>query len=202
LIVGKKIKPAQRLPLVQWAARNSFDTLVFPLRDKAAWNWLSAGAGLKLVEQSGIAIEAGGWELSLLMPKRLFLLRRDIFRMDYGKRTPRYNFCSTNPKSIEILKKNAAKIFARVARKMLAASNAAPLVFHLWPDYLHEKAWCACPACRAFSPAEQNLIAVNTAASALAQLYPDARLSYLNFAEDAPGISPRGNVFAMSCEPL
>jgi hypothetical protein len=33
-------------------------------------------------------------------------------------------------------------------------------------------------------------------------LYPDARLSYLAFAEDPPGISPQGNMFAIKYEEL
>jgi hypothetical protein len=165
----------------------------------------------KLIEQDGIAIEAGGWELSLLLPRRLFLFNPGLFRMDYGKRTPRYNFCPTNPKTIEIIKKNAAKMFAQAAGKMPGLSRKAagpdedgapPLVFHLWPDYSHEKAWCSCPACRAFSPAEQNRIAVNSAAGALAETFPRARLSCFNFAPEASGIRPKGNVFEVTVRPV
>ncbi|MDR1575636.1 MAG: hypothetical protein LBS37_06485, partial [Treponema sp.] len=60
-----------------------------------------------------------------------------------------------------------------------AGKDAAAPVFHLWPDQGHEKTWCACPDCRAFSPLEQNRIAVNSAADVLADLDPRARLSYL-----------------------
>jgi hypothetical protein len=209
LIVGKKISPAQRMPLFQWAVRSSFDTIVFPLRDRSMWNWLEAsGAVTQLIEQNGITIEAGGWELSLLLPRSLFLCNTGLFRMDYGKRTPRYNFCPTNPKTIEIIKKNAAKMFGWAAGKMsavsrktasprAAAGDAPSLVFHLWPDFRHEKTWCSCPACRAFSPAEQNRIAVNSAASALAEIFPQAKLSYFDFEHEASGIRPRENVFGV-----
>ena len=209
LIVAKKLSPAQRMPLVQWAIRNNFDTIVFPLRDASTWNWLkTSGAMAKLVEQNGIAIEAGGWEISLLLPRRLFLFNPELFRMDYGKRTPKHHFCPTNPKTIEIIKKNAAKMFQWAAEKMPASSRkaasphdaaegAAP-VFHLWPDYSHEKTWCSCPACRAFSPHEQNRIAVNSAADVLERLFPHAKLSCFDLAQEAGGIKLRENVFTLN----
>ncbi len=69
--------------------------------------------------------------------------------------------------------------------------------FHLWPEEDRENTWCACPACRAFSPAEQYIIAVNTAADVLAKLDPNARLSFIDYGEETgkAGIAPRKNMF-------
>jgi hypothetical protein len=74
-----------------------------------------------------------------------------------------------------------------------------PKIFHLMTD--NENLWCSCPACRAFSLGEQYLIAVNTAADALASVFPDALLSYREpRSEEAPsgGITPRKNTFTVS----
>jgi hypothetical protein len=50
-------------------------------------------------------------------------------------------------------------------------------IYHLWPDWEAERIWCACPACRAFSPREQIRIAVNAAAMVVAEKDPQALIS-------------------------
>jgi hypothetical protein len=165
---------------------------------------------MKMAERNNVAIEAGGHDLSLLIPRRLFFLHRDMFRMDYGRRRLKCHFCPTNPKTIEYLKKRAAKLFTKLLRGM----SSEP-VFHLWPDRLKENTWCSCPACRAFSPIEQNLIAVNSVADVLAKINPAARVSYLDLSENSPqspdtaarsgpvfaGITARPNAFAFKTVP-
>ncbi|MDR2740401.1 MAG: hypothetical protein LBB68_11305 [Treponema sp.] len=88
--------------------------------------------------------------------------------MEEGRRKKDGLFCVTNPKTIAIIQKNAARLFA----------NADAAVFHLWPDPKSDTRWCSCPNCRAFSPEEQNRIAVNAAADALLKIKPRAQLSY------------------------
>jgi hypothetical protein len=113
-------------------------------------------------------LEAGGWELSILLPRRLFLFHRELFRMEEGKRKKQGHFCATNPHTIVRIKKTAQTIFRRYPDIG---------VFHLWPDRGGENAWCACPSCRAFSPGEQNRMSLNAAADALAEVNPRALLS-------------------------
>jgi hypothetical protein len=114
------------------------------------------------------------------VPRRYFLLNRELFRMDSGKRIKQYNFCPTNHETISLLQKQAAVIFRRAA----AAAHTGAAVYHLWPDRGAERTWCACPACRAFSPEEQNRIAVNAAAAVLAELDPQGMISWYEAAED------------------
>jgi len=76
----------------------------------------------------------------------------------------------------------------------------APRVFHLLPDQGHENTWCACPACRAFSPVEQHIIAVNSAADVLESIDLRSLLSYFDFGipagePTAGGIAARKNMF-------
>jgi hypothetical protein len=141
--------------------------------------------------QYHIDIEIGGWELSCLVPRTYFFFHKDIFRMESGKRIKSIHFCPTNPDTIRLIQKEAQKLF-----------NSFPqtIIFHLWPDKNKEHIWCNCPACRAFSFAEQNIIALNAAADVLAKINPRAKLSYLeietNTGEQAK-IKPRENMFVM-----
>jgi len=69
----------------------------------------------------------------------------------------------------------------------------------LLPDEGHETTWCQCPACRAFRPAEQYLIAVNTAADVLAKMDPQARLYYVDFdtEPEAARVKTRANTVVL-----
>jgi hypothetical protein len=187
-----------------WAARNGFDALVFPLREFPLPSKPGNRTLCALASLYAMGIEAGGGELSSLVPRRLFFLNRELFRMEEGRRKKDGLFCVTNPKTIAVIQKNALRLFA----------NSDASVFHLWPDPKSDTLWCSCPNCRAFSPEEQNRIAVNAAADTLLKIKPQARLSYYEprdemAAEDGPMeqnapmeqtgyIAPRPNTFRIS----
>jgi len=160
--------PGGPAALCAWAARNRVDSLVVPLRYAAR----AARAGARLNPDRGFALslEAGGWEMSRLAPRRLFLFHPDFFRMEEGRRRRRINFCPTSPGMVRAL-------MAEAERRFRAAPSFIRL-FHLWPDRGHEEDWCSCPSCRAFTPAEQNRVACNAAADALARVNPGARLAF------------------------
>jgi hypothetical protein len=194
-IIGERKNAKDREALACWAARNRIDALVFSLRDRG----LRRRRGLPAaMEQYALIPEAGGRELSLLVPRRLFLFHRDLFRMESGRRIGDLHFCPTNPETITRLKKEAARLFRRIL-----AAHPEITVIHLWPGG-DEKSWCACPACRAFSAADQYRIAVNAAADVLADLAPAARLSLLEGKpeKDEPGgsVGLRPNVFVLEPE--
>ena len=195
LFIDKKTGTKERLKTIRWAVENKYDTVVFSLDDKFFKNKNRNLKYRKLMKYHSFNIEAGGRDFSLLLPRRLFLFNRDLFRMEQGKRKPHHHFCPTNPKTTAVIVERAHNLFARAMSEV-----TSPRIFHLLPDEGHETTWCACPACRAFSPAEQNLIAVNTAADALAKLDPAARLSLLDFGSkpEEEGITPRENVFRIT----
>ncbi|AEF80756.1 DUF4838 domain-containing protein [Leadbettera azotonutricia] len=170
----------KREAFVAWAARNKYDALVFPLEclDKAP----------KLADDYALLIEGGGRELSLLLPRKLFLFHKELFRMEEGKRQKRINFCPTNHETIKIIRTEAEKYF-RLSKNVK--------VFHLWPDKGGEKSWCSCPSCRAFTPAEQNRIAVNAAADALAVVNSNAFISFYESPEEGGDIPLRQNLFKL-----
>jgi len=191
LFIDRKSGKREIVEIVKWAANDNYDALVFPLGKK-----LTEKTGyIKLAKRYDLLIEGGGCDFSLLVPKRLFFFHRDLFRMEHGRRKPYPHFCPTNPETISIITENAANLFAAYLPLV-----SVPRVFHLFPEKGRENIWCACPACRAFSPAEQNMIIVNSAADALAKLDPDARLSFLDLGAGAEtlqshAVSPRKNMF-------
>ena len=168
-----------------WAARKRYDALVFPLA------YFSSGAAGRLQQLKQIAgeyditLEAGGRDLSSLVPRNNFLFHSDFFRMVEGRRVKAHHFCPTNPGSIGIINKKAGKLFQ-------AAEGIK--VFHLWPDKGAENIWCSCPTCRAFTPAEQNRIAVNAAADVLSVLNPGACITYFEKADEEANIPMRKNL--------
>ncbi|MDR0998564.1 MAG: DUF4838 domain-containing protein [Treponema sp.] len=190
--VGTKFKDIRTL--IPWAARNRIDALIFSLGDRG---FRSRCAEIrKAAESYAIAIERGGWDISLFLPRRLFLFHRELFRMVSGKRVKDSHFCPTNPDTIRAVKTEAGRIFR-------TAGDAR--IFHLWPDRGREDVWCSCPSCRAFSPAEQNRIAVNTIADVLAAMGSKAQLSYYEAAgeaeEEGSSIPLRPGVFRLDEPP-
>jgi hypothetical protein len=188
LFIVKKTGAKERIKIVKWAAKNKYDALVFSLGDKFFTG--SHGAEyVKLAKRYALVFEAGGCDLSLLLPRRLFTFHRDLFRMEEGKRKKNGHFCPTNPETTFRAAERARYYFSRAMAHM-----TIPRVFHLLPDEGHENTWCACPACRAFSPDEQNIIAVNTAADALVKLDQNARLSFFSPAVEPEADEPEANV--------
>ena len=218
LFIGRKTTAKERLETVNWAVDNKYDTLVFSLNDRFFKRRVNAEYA-KLAKKHGFFIEAGGSDMSLLLHRRFFLFHRDLFRMELGKRSSNHHFCPTNPETTSRITARARFLFSRAMVFM-----TEPRIFHLLPDEGNEQTWCACPACRAFTPAEQNLIAVSSAADALLGLDPDARLSFLDlymepetndpqvdepedfepqvFEPQVRGIAPRKNMFRLSSSPL
>ncbi|MDR3166347.1 MAG: DUF4838 domain-containing protein [Treponema sp.] len=196
-----KIRKSQ----VIWAARNRIDVLVFSLRDQVLNKKpLRVGASpegpgafsivtpsrrilLNLMRSYALGFEGGGWDLSLLLPRRYFFFHRELFRMESGRRVADHHFCPTNPDTIRLIRELGGTIFR---------ANPGIKVFHLWPDRGYEKTWCSCPTCRAFTPAEQNRIAVNAVADALVKFNPRGRISF--YEEEEGGEIPlRPNLFRL-----
>jgi len=161
LFIGRKAGTGERIKIIRWAIEHGYNTLVLPLDDKIFRG--GGGKDIKLIKHFAFFIEAGGRDLSLLLPRHLFLFNKQLFRMEQGKRKMNNHFCPTNPKTTAIIAKRAKKLFSRAMHK-----TTPDRIFHIMPDEGCENVWCQCPPCRAFRPVDQYLIAVNAAADALA----------------------------------
>ena len=152
-----------------WAVRQQFDSIVFPFSAFSSY-FNKKGIISKLTDIASlynISVEAGGSEISSLLPRRYYFFNRGFFRMEDGRRRMHHHLCSTNPEALKLLVKNAKRIFSKIK---------GVRVFYLQPDIGKENAWCSCPSCRAFSLQEQFCIIANSAADALAATHPGACL--------------------------
>jgi hypothetical protein len=226
LIVPPHVSDREIPALYLWAARNRVDALVFSLRDnrfRRAPRTARRKAAAELLKDWGFIIERGGWDLSFLIPRPYFFFKRDLFRMEGGRRKKAHHFCPTNPQTISLIQLRIAALLKRqklwygagrsgTERDRVEQARAEPQgpgpyprrIYHLWPDRGAERLWCACPACRAFSPREQIRLAVNTAAALIAKQDPQAFVSCWEKDEDPaeqlPGgseITPGPNVFTL-----
>jgi len=190
LFIKKYTSIIEREKIIKLAVENECNTLVFSMDDGyfRSKNTLYT----KLIKYYNLNIEAGGRDLHLLLPRRMYFFHSDMFRMEHGKRKLMHHFCPTNPKTISVISERARNFLTLVLPKV-----TAPRIFHLLPDEVHQNTWCACPACRAFRPAEQYIIAVNTASDELAKLDPAAKLAYIDFdpEPEAARVKPRKNMF-------
>jgi hypothetical protein len=178
---------------IAWAEKNSFNAIIFPLAVFASGNNRSKLKQLKqFALERGINLEAGGWDLSSLVPRWYFLFQKDTFRMEEGKRKKDHHFCPTSLNAIRIIGKTGKKIF-----QMASGID----VFHLWPDKGAETVWCSCPTCRAFTSQEQNCIAVNTAADVLATVNPTASITYFETSNETGNITLRKNIYRLESLP-
>jgi len=171
---------------VKWAKGNNYNALVFPMAAFASYRSKEKLDQLKLIAlENGITLEAGGWELSSLVPRKYFFFHKDAFRMEEGKRKKDHHFCPTSL--------NAIKIIGIEGKKLFQAASGIE-IFHLWPDNGAETAWCSCPTCRAFSVQEQTRIAVNAAADVLTAINPSAVIGHFENSNDPCNISLRKNI--------
>jgi hypothetical protein len=198
LVITRETPLRSREQVILWAIRNRIDAVVLPLAVIARKKGLAKSVKedraqfLSMAKEYALIIEAGGWELSLLVPREHFFFHRAVFRMEMGRRVKEYNFCPTNPDTIAIIKEKAERLFRE---------NPEITVFHLWPDRDHESTWCSCPTCRAFSREEQNRIAVNTVADVLAETAPNSSVSYYENTSDKGDVPPRQNMFNLHTLP-
>ncbi|MDR2747384.1 MAG: hypothetical protein LBB77_08060 [Treponema sp.] len=192
--------PRKEIPaLGRWAVRNGVDALVFSLRDKRFRGRQKVTGDRTVAELEknwGLIIERGGWDLSPLVPRRFFFFRRELFRMEGGRRIKDHHFCPTNPQTIALIRRRMDRFLGQGTRRAA--------VYHFWPDRGAEDHWCACPACRAFMPREQIRLAVNALAALIEERDPQARVSCRGEEESPleklPGsseITLRPNVFRL-----
>lgn len=182
-------RPGSRLgattaELIRWAASGKASAVYLADRRRArALDERTAAAA----RDFGVEIEIDGPRPYALVPRVLFPFKPDLFSMEGGRRSFARGFCPTNPNAIRIAKERAGRFFRAHPGAAVYRFEAA------------SASRCACPACRAFAPAEQTLMAANAVAEALARERPGARLSVDLGGEETlvAAVAPRENVLVV-----
>lgn len=152
--------------IIEWAARIGFDAVLvrtdtraqaFQAAPEQVWDRISAQL-FETAERCAIALEAGGACMDKLIPRAPFRRHKDWYRMKEGKRLADHNFCPTTPAALAAVAANAVERIVRFG---------SVDTVHLHGSGNPQDDWCHCPSCRAFSPQEQELLALNAIADAL-----------------------------------
>lgn len=152
--------------ILEWASRIGFDAVLVLMDAKVSafqpspeqlWDRVRAQMA-ETAHRIGISLELGGSCMNKVIPRAPFRRHKEWWRMKNGKRIRDVNFCATNPAALAAV---AACAIERIRR--LPEAEA----IHLHGSGKEGDSWCHCPSCRAFSPAEQELLALNAIADAL-----------------------------------
>ena len=101
--------------------------------------------------------------------------------MKDGQRHDGGNFCTSNSRTLEIVRENALR--------MVAAHPEARII-HCWADDVGGGSWCSCPLCRDMPAYEQSMRAANTVADAVRDRYPHLLVDFLAYHDTSV---PAGN---------
>ncbi len=128
------------------------------------------------LQKRGISLELGGHFLPRFLPRELFREHPDWFRFADGERRNDHNLCPSSRPALEYVQE-------RVRAYVRAMPEAE--VYNVWADDTAEDAttWCACEACRGYSPSDQNLIVMNALARAVRDVKPSARMVCIAYHE-------------------
>jgi len=143
---------------------------------------LSAAARLAREQGHGLDIGIKLHTARELLPAALFPAHPEWFRMQEGRRTPKYNLCVSSRPGLAEVSRNA---------RVLAESVPVDITdLAYWQDDV-PNAWCQCPSCAGLSPSEQNLRLMRAILKGAREAHPGARLSFLAYyATVAPPESP------------
>ena len=138
--------------------------------------WCREPENRRLLEElrdSGVQIE---WEihaLSWLLPRSLFAVHPEYFRMnEEDRRTADHNLCCSNEDALEVLRNNAASL----ARLLPADTHR----YHFWLDDVSQ-CRCHCFKCEALTAADQALTVYNAILEGIRRTDPLAKQCYLAY---------------------
>lgn len=137
------------------------------------------------LERRGIALELGGHSLPKLPPLGARESDPELCRMVEGVRRPDGNFCTGNPRTLDLLREGACRYVVQLPPADL---------YHLWSYDAKADPWCSCPTCAGLTSNEQMWRAVMAATEGMAAARPGARISGLLYHEslEAAAGAPEG----------
>jgi len=128
---------------------------------------------LDYAAEQGLSVEYEMHSMGYLLPKELFEMHPEYFRMnEAGERVADGNFCTANEEAMDLVAENAAAF----AKKLYRSTNR----YFFWLDDV-PGIRCHCEKCRALSASDQQLIAVNAMVKGIRRYNRNARLCYLAY---------------------
>lgn len=138
----------------------------------------------------GITVEYEAHAMRWLLPKHLFTVVPDWFRMnEKGERVDDFNLCASNPDALAYV----AERTVLLARLLDTGTSQ----YFFWLDDVTGFR-CHCPDCRRLTASDQQLAIINAMLSGLRRENPRAKLCYIAYhdAMEAPRlIEPADGVF-------
>ena len=138
----------------------------------------------------GVAVEYEAHAMAWLLPRSLFDVKPEWFRMDEtGARRADFNLCASNQDALEYLAARAEQL----ARLLETGQER----YFFWLDDGRDLR-CHCPRCRELSAGDQQLLAVNAMLRGIRRYKSGASLAYLAYVDTitAPEkIAPARGVF-------
>ena len=121
----------------------------------------------------GVEIEYEAHTMAWLLPRSLFSVKPQWFRMDEsGNRVPDHNLCPSQPEALDFVARRAEQL-----SRMLHVDSERHF---FWLDDVSGSA-CHCEKCRALSPSDQQMLVVNAMLRGLRRYRAGAKLSYLAY---------------------
>ena len=143
-----------------------------------------------LAKKKGINVEYEAHAMGWLMPRHLFSMHPEWFRMDEnGERVADFNMCASNPAALDYLAERTALLASLI--------DTGTDKYYLWTDDVCGYS-CQCPECRDLSPSDQQLRLLNAMLKGLKKYNKNAKLCYLAYhdALEAPRkVEPEDGIF-------
>ena len=174
------------------AHESGLTTLATHIGPEDVMPFLRSERGKKFLDEClrhGLEVEHELHAMDYLLPRELFSKEPELFRMDAnGRRTPKYNCCTSNPRALEIIASRAVEV-AKVCRPTTGR-------YFFWLS--DNGNLCNCPKCRAMSGADQAIAVENAIVRALrAEIDSRATLAHLAYqvTMETPTQKPHPGIF-------
>ena len=145
---------------------------------------------LAMAADRGINVEYEAHVMGWLMPRHLFSVHPDWFRMDEtGARVADFNMCASNPEALDYLAERTALL--------ASLTDTGARKYYFWTDDVCGYS-CHCPECRKLSPSDQQLRLINAMLRGLKKYDSRAQLCYLAYhdaLETPKNVMPLEGVF-------
>ena len=125
--------------------------------------------------EAGLTVEYELHAVGYLYPRERFDEFPQTFRQNReGIRTKDFNFCFSDSEAVAFVAERAREL----ARQLYRSEPN----YYFWADDARDS-FCCCPRCAGMTPADQNLLLMNSVCAAIRKDVPNARVACLAYAD-------------------